>query len=97
MNTHQVARGAFGVAGLLLAAEAAGRTGMVDTRIVPLASTVLTGAAQPAASAHIANLSVPSATCRGCVLLCAHIPRSPFLTGLSIEERGGGLFEVFEI
>ena len=35
-------------------------------------------AAQPAASAHIANLSVPSATCRGCVLLCARIPRSPF-------------------
>ena len=34
--------------------------------------------AQPAASAHIANLSVPSATCRGCVLLCARIPRSPF-------------------
>lgn len=36
-------------------------------------------AVQPAASAHIANLSVPSATCRGCVLLCAHIPRSPCL------------------
>ena len=60
-------------------------------------ATARPSAAQPAASAHIANLSVPSATCRGCVLLCAHIPRSPFLTGLSIEERGGGLFEVFEI
>ncbi|MGI5160330.1 ABC transporter permease [Microbispora sp. CA-102843] len=45
MILSRVARGAAGVAVLLVAAEVAGRTGLLDTQIMPLASTVLAGTA----------------------------------------------------
>ncbi|MBE3015374.1 ABC transporter permease [Microbispora sp. NEAU-D428] len=51
MILSRVARGAAGVAVLLVAAEVAGRTGILDTQIMPLASTVLAGAAGLAADA----------------------------------------------
>lgn len=45
MTVSRVVRGAVGVAVLLVVAEIAGRTGLMDTQIMPLASTVLAGAA----------------------------------------------------
>ncbi|GGL31829.1 ABC transporter permease [Planomonospora parontospora] len=44
MNTGTALRGALGIAGFLLIAEALGRTGVVDPYAVPLASSVLSGA-----------------------------------------------------
>ncbi|MBG0821343.1 ABC transporter permease subunit [Planomonospora sp. ID91781] len=44
MNTGTALRGALGIAGFLLVAEALGRTGVVDPYAVPLASSVLSGA-----------------------------------------------------
>lgn len=52
MMGSRVVRGGVGVAGLLVAAEIAGRTGLMDTRIMPLASTVLAGVARLAADAE---------------------------------------------
>ncbi|RCG30780.1 ABC transporter permease [Sphaerisporangium album] len=46
MIRRRVARGATGVAVLLIAAELAGRTGLVDTSLLPLMSTVLARAAE---------------------------------------------------
>ncbi|MEV7809086.1 ABC transporter permease subunit [Microbispora sp. NPDC088329] len=46
MMIRTAIRGAAGVAALLLVAEAAGRTGLADTRILPLASTVLARVAE---------------------------------------------------
>ncbi|WP_214413448.1 ABC transporter permease [Sphaerisporangium fuscum] len=45
MIGRRVARGAVGVAAVLIAAEAAGRTGVVDPKLLPLMSTVLADAA----------------------------------------------------
>ncbi|WP_283134211.1 ABC transporter permease [Rhizohabitans arisaemae] len=41
MTVRKVLRGAIGVAGFLLVAEAAGRLGLIDPTILPLTSTVL--------------------------------------------------------
>ncbi|ETK33953.1 ABC transporter permease [Microbispora sp. ATCC PTA-5024] len=49
MIDPRVVRGVVGVAGLLAVAEAAGRAGLMDTRIMPLASTVVARAAGLAA------------------------------------------------
>ncbi|MEU6739047.1 ABC transporter permease [Streptosporangium sandarakinum] len=45
-NVRRALRGVLGVAGFLLVMEALGRTGIVDPYLIPLASTILTGAAR---------------------------------------------------
>jgi NitT/TauT family transport system permease protein len=44
VNTGPALRGALGIAGFLLAAEALGRAGVIDPYAIPLASSVLAGA-----------------------------------------------------